>query len=117
MAEPIKIPWDETPEGYVDRLRDLVEREHVSSARKLVQEARQRYPRAPALARWHELLSPAKLLAPDLARDLGLAAGDPARMRTPLGIIEGFLVRVPLTLWADEGENLRIDGTFFVSDD
>ena len=56
------------------------------------------------------------VLAPDLARDLGLSAGDPARMRTPFGVMEGFLVRVPLTLWADEGENLMMDGTFFVSD-
>jgi hypothetical protein len=62
MAEPIKVSWEETPQGYIDRLRDLVEREHVSSARKLVQEARQRYPKDPALARWHELLSPAKLI-------------------------------------------------------
>lgn len=56
------------------------------------------------------------VLAPDLARDLGLSAGDPARMRTPLGVMDGFLVRVPFTLWADEGEDLSIDGTFFVSE-
>lgn len=62
MAEPLKVPWEETPAGYLDRLRDLVEREHVSSARELVQEARRRYPKDPALARWHDLLSPAKLL-------------------------------------------------------
>ena len=62
MAEPVKISWDETPESYVARIRDLVEREHVASARRLVQEARQRFPQDPTLARWHELLSPAKLL-------------------------------------------------------
>jgi hypothetical protein len=62
MAEPIKTHRKETPEGYVARLRDLVERQHVSSARRLVLEARQRFPEDPALARWHELLSPAKLL-------------------------------------------------------
>jgi hypothetical protein len=62
MAEPIKVPQEETPETYVARIRDLVEREHVSSARRLVQEARQRFPEDAALARWHELLSPARLL-------------------------------------------------------
>jgi hypothetical protein len=63
MAEPIKVlREEETPDGYVARLRDLVEREHVSAARRLVQEARQRFPEDPTLARWHELLSPAKLL-------------------------------------------------------
>ena len=62
MAEPVKVSREETPESYVARLRDLVEREHVSSARRLIQEARQRFPEDPALARWHELLSPAKVL-------------------------------------------------------
>ncbi|MFL6201232.1 MAG: DUF5678 domain-containing protein [Thermoanaerobaculia bacterium] len=62
MAKAIKISWEETPESYVARVRDLVEREHVMAARRLVQEARQRFPQDPVLARWHELLSPAKLL-------------------------------------------------------
>ncbi|HEX3131925.1 MAG TPA: aspartyl protease family protein [Thermoanaerobaculia bacterium] len=59
------------------------------------------------------------VLAPDLARLLGLSslAGDPARMRTPLGLMEGQLVRIPFILQADEGESLRFDGTFFVSED
>jgi hypothetical protein len=74
MAEPIKISWEETPEDYVARLRDLVEREHVSSARKLVQEARQRFPRDSGLARWHELLSPAKLLGRSPASGLDRTA-------------------------------------------
>ncbi len=52
----------ETPESYVARLRDMVEREHVSSARSLIQEARRRFPKDPALARWAELLSPARLI-------------------------------------------------------
>lgn len=56
------------------------------------------------------------VLAPDLAHALGALAGDPARMRTPLGVMDGYLVRVPFILWADEGENLRLDGTFFVSE-
>jgi len=30
--------------------------------------------------------------------------------------MNGYLVRLPLTLWADEGEDLQLDGTFFVSD-
>lgn len=62
MVQPNKISWEETPESYVARLRDLVERDHVTSARRLVQEARERFPQDPVLARWHELLSPAKLL-------------------------------------------------------
>jgi hypothetical protein len=58
------------------------------------------------------------VLAPDLARILGVSAlvGDPAWMRTPLGVMEGHLVRVPFVLWADEGEDLRFNGTFFVSE-
>jgi hypothetical protein len=55
MAEPIKNPREEAPDAYVARLRDLVEHQHVSSAR-------QRFPEDPALARWQELLAPAKLL-------------------------------------------------------
>lgn len=74
MTEPIKIPWEKTPEGYVNRLRDLVEHEHVSSARTLVQEARQRFPQDPVLARWHELLSPAKLLGRSPASGLDRTA-------------------------------------------
>lgn len=62
MAEPVKVPWEETPETYVARIRDLVEREHVASARRLAQEAWERFPQDPVLARWRELLSPAKLL-------------------------------------------------------
>lgn len=38
-------------------------------------------------------------------------------MRTPLGLMEGQLVRIPFILQADEGESLRFDGTFFVSED
>lgn len=59
------------------------------------------------------------VLAPDLARLLGVSTlvGDPARMRTPLGVMEGQLVRIPFILQADEGENLRFDGTFFISED
>ena len=62
MAEPVKISWEETPERYDVRIRDLVEREHVAAARRLAQEAWQRFPRDPVLARWRDLLSPAKLL-------------------------------------------------------
>ncbi|HEX3131924.1 MAG TPA: DUF5678 domain-containing protein [Thermoanaerobaculia bacterium] len=62
MAESIKNPREEAPEAYIARLRELVERQHVSSARRLVLEARQRFPEDPVLARWQELLSPAKLL-------------------------------------------------------
>jgi hypothetical protein len=38
-------------------------------------------------------------------------------MVTPFGTIQGHLVRVPLILPADEGEDLALTGTFLISED
>jgi hypothetical protein len=43
--------------------------------------------------------------------------GERRRLRTPLGIRDGHLVRLPLTLVADEGESLEMEGVFFVCRD
>jgi len=59
------------------------------------------------------------VMAPDLAERIGLSLdeGDPARMLTPLGLLEGRLVRVPFSFPADEGDHLLIAGTFLISAD
>jgi hypothetical protein len=43
--------------------------------------------------------------------------GDRERMRTHVGIVEGKLERVPLKLFAEEGDSLAIEATFLVSRD
>lgn len=40
-----------------------------------------------------------------------------ARIHTRFGLIEGYIGRAPLTFQATEGEELRIDATWFISDD
>lgn len=60
MAEPIKVPYQETAESYVERIRELASTDRVGGARRVVQEAIQRFPDDPALVRWKELLSPAR---------------------------------------------------------
>jgi len=39
------------------------------------------------------------------------------RLSTRLGTYEGYLIRLPIVLVADEGESLKMEGNFFVSDD
>ncbi|HEX4961180.1 MAG TPA: aspartyl protease family protein [Thermoanaerobaculia bacterium] len=58
-------------------------------------------------------------LEPDVAEALGLfdLAGQRTRISTRLGTIAGQLIRIPLTLVADEGTSLDLDATFFVSPD
>jgi hypothetical protein len=60
MAEPIKVPYEETAESYVARIRELAGTDRVGGARRVLQEALQRFPDDPVLARWKELLGPAK---------------------------------------------------------
>lgn len=59
------------------------------------------------------------VLAPDIAEEAGLSPedGDPTKLQTRFGTLTGSLVRVPLTLIADDGESLQTNGTFFVSAD
>ncbi len=62
MAEPMKVPYEETAESYVARIRELAGTDRVGGARRVLQEALQRLPHDPALARWKELLSPARVI-------------------------------------------------------
>lgn len=62
MAEPMKVPYEETAESYVARIRELAGTDRVGGARRVLQEALQRFPDDPALARWRELLSPARVI-------------------------------------------------------
>jgi hypothetical protein len=59
------------------------------------------------------------ILGSEIAERLELfnEPGETARMRTPFGVKEGVLVRVPLRIVADEGESLDVTGTFFVTSD
>ena len=58
MAEPMRAPQHETPEEYEARIADLFEKERVPGARKLIEEALQRYPEAPGLLAWKKALAP-----------------------------------------------------------
>ncbi|HWM92082.1 MAG TPA: DUF5678 domain-containing protein [Thermoanaerobaculia bacterium] len=60
MAEPIKVPYEETAEEYAARIRDLVENDRVGGARKLVAEAIERFPDHPALTGWQKALARAQ---------------------------------------------------------
>lgn len=55
----------------------------------------------------------------EVAEELGLfdLRGQTARLSTRLGSIGGHLIRLPLSLRADEGDSLHIEATFFVSRD
>jgi hypothetical protein len=57
------------------------------------------------------------VLRRDLAEALGVidGTGEPVRMRTAAGVLQGRLERVPLILIADEGISLTLQATFFVS--
>ena len=60
MAEPVKVPYQETAEEYAARIRDLVESDRIGAARKLVAEASARFQGHPALLGWQKVLAPAK---------------------------------------------------------
>jgi hypothetical protein len=59
------------------------------------------------------------ILEVDLAAALGLMdlGGERAKLSTRLGTLSGELIRIPLTLIADEGSSLDLVATFFVSRD
>jgi len=59
------------------------------------------------------------VLDPDTAEALGISgrSAEPAILRTHAGNFQGHLVQVPVTLLADEGESLEVQGTFFISPD
>jgi len=62
MAEPMKVPYEETAEDYAARIRELVESDRVTGARKLILEALEKFPDHPALIPWQKALSRAKLV-------------------------------------------------------
>ena len=55
----------------------------------------------------------------ELAQALGVLElhGEPARIHTRYGYVEGRLERIPLILVADEGSSLDLETTFLVSRD
>jgi hypothetical protein len=57
------------------------------------------------------------ILEVNVAADLGLVGlREPwTRLSTRLGVLTGQLIRLPVTLVADDGESLDLEGTFFVS--
>lgn len=57
------------------------------------------------------------VLAPDAAIRLGvpIESGNPTKLSTRFGPMDGFLIRAPLTLIAEKGEALHTEATFFVS--
>lgn len=63
MAEPVKVSREEeTPESYVARIQDLIERDRVSGARRLIAEALAHFPGHSALIPWQKALSRAKVV-------------------------------------------------------
>jgi hypothetical protein len=60
------------------------------------------------------------VLTPAQATELGLEPGadlPPAVLSTRFGAIRGRIERLPVTLLAQEGEDLTLDATWFVSED
>ncbi len=59
------------------------------------------------------------ILERDIAEGLGLLdeSGPPVSLSTRKGTVNGRLVRVPMTILADEGDSLRVEATLFVSQD
>jgi hypothetical protein len=59
------------------------------------------------------------ILSPDLAVAAGIdpSAGQPALLSTRFGLLRGYILRVPFSLIADEGDSLATSGAFFVSPD
>jgi len=63
--------------------------------------------------------SPWSILDPEIAEAAGIPAeeGVAQVLLTRLGRFEGRLVKVPITLPADDGESLDLEGTFFIAPD
>ena len=59
------------------------------------------------------------VLDPTVARTFGLLEqeGEPILLHTRFGLIEGNLVRLPITFLSDQGDPLDTFGTFFISPD
>ncbi len=61
--------------------------------------------------------APWSILRRDVAEVMELldGQGESKRLQTPLGLIDGHLKRITITLLADEGESIDIAATVFVS--
>ncbi len=59
------------------------------------------------------------MLEVELAQALGVLDGDgePTRVHTRFGSVDGRLERIPIVLVADQGESLDVEATFLVSRD
>ena len=59
------------------------------------------------------------VLPPDIARRMEVPslAGQPTILNTWLGRKAGYLVRLPFTFLADEGDDVMTEGTFFLTPD
>ena len=59
------------------------------------------------------------VLDPTVAKTFGLLdqEGEPVQLHTRFGLIEGNLVRLPITFLPDQGDPLDTYGTFFISPD
>lgn len=59
------------------------------------------------------------VLAPDVARTARVPyeSGDPKKINSRFGTKDGFVLRIPFTLVAEDGESFEADGTFFISPD
>jgi hypothetical protein len=62
MSRAARIPHDDAPASYVDRIRHHIERDEVGAARRLVAEALRDDVNEPGLKQWAEVLAPAKIL-------------------------------------------------------
>lgn len=74
MGRAAEIAKKDTETAYVPRIRRLVEEDKVGAARKLVEEALRENPDEPYLAYWKEVLSPARFLGVNPARDFDRSA-------------------------------------------
>jgi hypothetical protein len=59
------------------------------------------------------------LLPPAIALELGygLDTDGDTRLHTRFGLLSGELIRLPITLVADEGEPIQVEATWFLSPD
>lgn len=61
--------------------------------------------------------APWSILGREIAEEMGLldGSGEVKRLETWRGKFDGYLVRAPITILADEGESLELEATVFVS--
>lgn len=95
---------------HVPRLREPTARIYVSV--RLADLPEDQYVLLDTGAAW-------SVLSLELAEAAGISeeTGEPVRLASRFGTHEGFLIRLPITFLAEDGQSLATDGTFFVSRD